>query len=73
MPLTFQGQMHPLVASVLLRTTWLDAFNSNTRTQPPDGESTRAKQGMGRGERDTMLGSDRRREAKLPEHALEYR
>ncbi|MEW8036304.1 MAG: hypothetical protein AB2817_09550 [Candidatus Thiodiazotropha sp.] len=27
----------------------------------------------GRGERDTMLGSDRRREAKLPEHALEYR
>ena len=34
----FQGQMHALMAAVLLRMTRLDAFNANTEPKPPHRE-----------------------------------
>jgi len=56
--LLLEGQMHALVAAVLLGMTGLDAFDRDTGPQPPDREPAQAKQGMGRGERYTVVGAD---------------
>ena len=71
--LLLECQVHPLVAPVLLGMDGFDAFDSDTRPQPPDRKSTQAELGMRRGERHTVVGSDCRRETKRLESAFKYR
>ena len=45
--LLFQGEMHALVAAVLLRMTWLDALDSDAEPEPPDGKLERLNKPFG--------------------------
>jgi hypothetical protein len=71
--LLLEGQVNPLAAPILLGMAGFDAFDPDTQPQPPDRESAQAEQGMLRGERHTVVGSDCRRETKLPESTFKYR
>src|SRR5260370_7325952 len=48
---SLQGQMHALMAAVLLRMTRLDPFNANTEPEPPDRKFAQVKQGVATNER----------------------
>ena len=54
-----QGEMHPLMAPVLLRVPGRDALEANAETEPPDREFTPAIEGVRGGERDAVVGADR--------------
>src|SRR6266566_2238149 len=56
--------------AVLLRMTGLDAFDGDAQTQPPDGELGEVEQGVGRGERNTVVGAHAARQAALLEQPL---
>jgi hypothetical protein len=56
--LFFQGQKHALVATVLLRASWFDAFDGNAEPEPPDGELGEIEQAIWTGERNAVVGSD---------------
>src|SRR5262249_28886559 len=71
--LKLQGQVHALVASVLLRATWLDAFDLDAEPEPPHGELGKIKQRIGRSEGHTVVGSDGFGQAELFEDAFESR
>jgi hypothetical protein len=47
-----QGQVHALVAAVLLGTAWLDAFDGDAEPKPPDRELGEVEQSVGTGEGD---------------------
>ena len=69
--LLLQRQMHALVPAILLRVSWLDAFDGDAEAQPPDGQLGEIEQCVGAGERDAVVGSDSLREAALLEERLE--
>ena len=54
----FQGQMHTLVAAVLLGVAWFDALYPDTEAQPPNRKPGQAEKGIGRSEGDTVIGTD---------------
>lgn len=54
----FQGEMHALIAAVLLRLTGLDAFDSDAQSQPPDRELRQIEETIGAGEGDAIVGAD---------------
>ena len=65
-----QGQMHPLVAAVLLRMPGLDALDGDAQAQPPYRELAQAEQGLRTGERHVVIGADCVGQAELVEDAL---
>ena len=71
--LQLQGQMHTLVAAVLLRVAGLDAFDCDPEPEPPDREFGQVEECVGTGEGHAVIGADGSRQAKLLEYALEYR
>ncbi len=44
-----EGEVHALVAAILLRVAWLDALDGDSEAQPPDCELAQVEQGIGRG------------------------
>jgi hypothetical protein len=44
--LFLEGQVHALMAPVLLWATWFDALDIDTKPQPPDGEFGEIEQGI---------------------------
>jgi hypothetical protein len=50
--------MHALVASILLRTAGLDAFDRNAEPKPPDRKPGKVEQGIGTGEGNAVIGAD---------------
>ena len=69
--LFFQRQVHALVAAILLGMTGLDALDANAQAQPPDGELAQVLEGVGGGERHSVIRADGFRESELPEDTLE--
>src|SRR5260370_19651285 len=67
-----QGQMHALMAAVLLRMTRLDPFNANTEPEPPDRKFAQVKQGMGRSEGHAVVAADAGRQAALLKKPLKH-
>ena len=67
-----QGQMHALMATVLLRMTRLDPFNANTEPEPPDRKFAQVKQGMGGSEGHTVVAADVGRQAALLKKPLKH-
>jgi hypothetical protein len=67
----FQGEVHALVTTVLLRMAGLDALDGDAQAQPPDGQLGEVEQGVGAGEGDAVVGADGGREAALEEELLE--
>ena len=53
-----QGEVHALVAAVLLRMAGLDALDGDAEPQPPDRELGEVEQGIGTGEGDAVVGAD---------------
>ncbi len=66
-----QGQVHALVAAILLRMARLDTFDRNPEPEPPDRELGEIEQGIGAGEGHAVIGADGKRQAALAEQALE--
>jgi hypothetical protein len=71
--LSLQRQMHALATAILLRVSWLDAFDGDAEAQPPDGQFGEIEQCVGAGERDAVVGSDGVRQAALGEQAVSSR
>jgi hypothetical protein len=63
--------MHALVAAVLLGMAGLDAFDGDPESEPPDGELGEIEQTVRTGERDAIVGTDRRGQAAFLEELLE--
>lgn len=53
-----EGEMHALVAPILLRTAWLDAFDGDAEPEPPDGEFGEVIEAVGACEGQAVVGSD---------------
>ena len=53
-----QGEMHALMAAVLLRLARLDALDGDAEPEPPDRELGEVEQGIGTGEGDAVVGAD---------------
>src|SRR5689334_14529833 len=68
--LFLQGQMHPLMASILLRMAGLDALDLDAEPQPPDGELRKVEEPVGAGEGDAVVGADCARQATLAKELL---
>jgi hypothetical protein len=56
--LAFEGQVHALVAAVLLRVAGLDALDGDAEAQPPDRQFGEVEEGIRAGERDAVVGAD---------------
>ena len=67
----FEGQMHALMAAVLLRLAWLDAFDLDAKPEPPDGQPAQVEQSIGGGEGNTIVGADGGRQPALLKQPLE--
>src|SRR5437016_13479985 len=68
--LALEGQVHPLVAAVLLRLARLDPLDADAEADQPGGELGEAAQAGG-GEGRAVVGADRLREPVLAESRLE--
>jgi hypothetical protein len=68
-----QGEVHALVAAVLLRPAGLDAFDSNAEAQPPHRQLGQIEQRIWTGEGNTVIGADRQRQAALTKQPFEGR
>jgi len=66
-----QGQMHPLVPTVLLRMARLDPLDLNAQSQPPHRELAQVIERRGRREGDAVVGANDARQAEFFEGALE--
>ena len=66
-----QGEVHALVAAVLLRMARLDALDGDAEAQPPDRELGEIEQGVGTGEGHAVVGADGQRQAALAKQPLE--
>ena len=66
-----QGEVHALVAAVLLGTAWLDAFDGDAEAEPPDRELGEVEQSIGTGEGDAVVGADGERQAAFGKQPLE--
>lgn len=69
--LLLEGQVHVLMASVLLGMAWLDALDADAQAQPPNGELGEVEEGIWAGEGDAVVGADGVWEAALAEEVLE--
>ncbi len=69
--LSLQGQVHALVASVLLRIAGLDAFDGDAEAEPPDGKPREIEEAVGRGEGNTIVGADGGGETAFAEETFE--
>src|SRR3979409_1217676 len=69
----FEGEVHALVASVLLRMPRLDAFDGDAKSEPPDRELREIEQGIGAGEGHAVVGANGERQAALAKQPLEGR
>src|SRR4029078_1559153 len=54
--LLFQGEMHALMAAVLLGMPGFDAFDGDAEPQPPDPELGQGEQSTGTGKRNAVVG-----------------
>src|SRR6266704_4549394 len=70
---SLQGQMHALMAAVLLRMTRLDPFNANTEPEPPDRKFAQVQQGMSGSEGHAVVAADVDRPAALLKKPLKHR
>ena len=70
--LLFEGSVHTLVPTVLLRVTGLDELVMNAKPDPPDREPAEPSNGQRR-EGNTVVREYALRETILPEEPLEYR
>ncbi len=68
-----QGEVHALMAAVLLRLAGLDAFDGDAEAQPPDRELGEIEQGVWTGEGNAVVGADRLRQAALAKQSFEGR
>lgn len=59
------------MTSVLLRVARLDAFDCNTKSEPPHRELGEVEQGVGTGEGHAVVGANGERQAALEEQTLE--
>src|SRR6266700_2829541 len=66
-----QGEVHALVAAVLLGMARLDALDLDAEPQPPYGQLRQVEQGVGTGEGHAVVGADGDRQATLCEQPLE--
>jgi len=57
----FEGQVHALVATILLGMTGPNAFDADTEPQPPDREPGEIEKPVGRGEGNAIIRADRLR------------
>ena len=67
--LELKGQMHALVAAVLLRATWLDALDLDTEPEPPHRQFGQVEERIRAGERHAVIGADGLGEAELFEYS----
>jgi hypothetical protein len=68
--LLFQGEMHALMAAVLLGMAGLDALDGDAEPEPPDGELREVEQAVWAGEENTV-GPDGSRQTSFQEELLE--
>ena len=66
-----QGQVHALMATVLLRLAGLDALDSDAQPQPPDRQAGEIVEAVGTGEGEAIVAPDGHRQAALAEQLLE--
>ena len=69
--LLLEGEVHALVAAVLLRMAGLDALDGDAEAEPPDRELGEIEQGIGTGEGHAVVGADGQRQAALAKQPLE--
>src|SRR5678816_3318968 len=66
-----QGQVHALMAAILLRMAGFDALDGDAKAQPPDRECGEVEQGIGAGEGNAVVGADGERQTALAEQLLD--
>ena len=49
-----QGKVHALMPAILLRMAWLDAFDGDAESEPPDREFREIVEPVGTGKRDAI-------------------
>ena len=69
--LLLERQVHAFVAAVLLRATWLDAFDVDAEPEPPHRELGQAEQGRRAGKGDAVVGTDGTRQTAFGEQLFE--
>src|SRR6187431_3297754 len=68
-----EGEVHALVAAVLLGMTRLDAFDLDTEAQPPDRELGEIEQAIGAGKGHSVVGANGQRQTTFAEESFEGR
>ncbi len=71
--LFLQGQMHALMAAILLGMAGLDALNTDPQAEPPHGELAQVEQRMCGSERHTVIAADVGGQAALLKKPLKHR
>jgi len=69
--LLLQGQVHALMAAVLLRMAGLDALDGDTQAQPPDRQAGEIVEAVGTGEGRAVVAADGAGQAAVAEQLLE--
>src|SRR5689334_4461076 len=68
--LLLEGQMHALMAAVLLRMPRLDALDGNAKPKPPHRELGEIEQGIGTGKGHAIVRADGERQATFAEQSF---
>src|ERR1041384_6782540 len=71
--LELQGQMHALMATVLLRMTRFDPFDLDAEPEPPDRQPAQPEERIGTGERNAVVCANGPGQTELLESGLEDR
>jgi len=69
--LFLQGEVHALMAAILLRMAGFDAFDVDGEPQLPDGELGQGEEPIGAGEGNAIVGPDRLGQAALAKELFE--